>query len=183
MRHLLITLLAVLTCLACRAADEDEVDVFAQYECKGDNVVQGDSIVVNVVIYSSQPFQRAACTTKNAKIKGGHSRLMERNFERQQQRVRLNRGVYYAILWDSYVVGSSAVENIKFPELQFDLELEVSDGEAYIDPFDPFGFFGRPKRRSHVVKRRVKTSPFTLPVIEKPKRSTQEAIKSGSRIA
>lgn len=168
-------------CTILPVAANDGVEVFARYECQRDEIIQGDSIVVNVVLYSTFPFHSAECTTKKPKIKGGHSRLLPRRGERQQQQVRMGRGVYYAILWDSYVVGSAKVESIKFPELQFNIQLQ--EYETYQDPFDPFGFFSRPQRKGRILEGKCKCPAFLLPVIERPKRSTQEAISSGSQVA
>lgn len=181
MRHIIFILFALLFSLPSSA--KDDIDLFARYECSRENIIAGDSIRVNVVIYCNHPFQKAVCTTKNIKVKGGHSRLMQRRGDREQQRVRLNQGVYYAILWDSYVVGSSQVENIKFPELQFDCDIEVIEQEESYDPFDPFSFFHRPQRKSHIASGHCKCPSYTLPVVERPKRSTQEAISSGIQVA
>lgn len=182
MRHLLILLLTIVISTPVWAGGKDEADVFARYECQRDDVIAGDSIVINIVLYSSHPFQKAECTTKNIKIKGCTPRLVARRGNRQQQRVRLSQGIYYAIVWDSYVVGHAQPTEIKFPEVQFDCQVEIVESEGY-DPFDPFGFFGRPQRKSREVQQKCKAPAFVLPVIERPKRSTQEAISSGSRIA
>lgn len=179
----LIAILAFIIGIPSLAADKDAVDVFARYECQRDNVIIGDSVLVNVVLYSAAPFRKAECTTKNIKTKGGIVRQLPRRGDRQQQRVRLSQGVYYAIVWESYMVASNKVEDVKFPALQFSYEVEVSYGEEYYDPFDPFGFFHAPRRQTRPENGRCQCPTFTLPVTEKPKRSTQEAISSGSRIA
>lgn len=181
MRKLLLLFFLLLPILP--AAAKGNTEVFARYECARESVIAGDSTLVNIVLYSNHPIKNVKCLTKNIKVKGGESRLQPRYGDRQQQRVRLGQGVYYAILWDSFMVGSSRVENIKFPEVEFDCTVEVYEEEEYIDPFDPFGFFGRPQRKSHTEEGRCKAPAFTLPIIERPKRSTQEAISSGSRIA
>lgn len=179
MRHILILFFSILFILPVTA--NDGVEVFARYECQREELVQGDSIVVNVVLYSTLPFHSAECTTKKPKTKGGHTRLLPRRGERQQQQVRMGRGIYYAILWDSYVVGSAKIESIKFPELQFNIQLQ--EYETYQDPFDPFGFFSRPQRKGRILEGKCKCPVFLLPIIERPKRSTQEAISSGSQVA
>lgn len=181
MRHILLTLFALLAFLPVAA--EGTPDVFARYECARENIHVGDSVVVNLVLYSSLPFKEAKCTSKSKKIKGGESRLVERQGKRQQQRVRTAFGIYYAILWDSYVVGSERVEDIKFPELQFSCEVEVYEQEQSYSPFDPFGLFGRPQVKSHVESCRCIAPSYVLPIVERPKRSTHEALSSGGRVA
>lgn len=169
---------------ACFAAEEDDdVVIFARYEPAQESVIEGDSIQVNVVLYSNCAFLSAECTTKNIKIKGGNSRLVQRRGNRQQQRVRLADGIYYAILWDTYVVGSNKPGEIKFPQLQFEGEVEVLEPEVYVDPLDPFGFFSAPRHKSHKAKARCKCPAFELPVTTRPKRSTREVISSGGKVA
>lgn len=165
------------------AADDDDVVIFARYEPAQDSVIEGDSIQVNVVLYSNYAFLSAECTTKSIKIKGGESRLLTRRGNRQQQRVRFAEGIYYAILWDTYIVGSQKPGEIKFPQLQFDCEVEVLEPEVYVDPYDPFGFFSPPRHKSHKAKARCKCPAFELPVTTRPKRSTREVISSGGKIA
>lgn len=179
MRHILIILFSLIFTLPTAA--QGGVEVFARYECQREEVIQGDSTIVNIVVYSSLPFQRVKCANQKVKIKGGSTRLLPRRGERQQQQVRSGRGVYYAILWDSYVVGSNRIESIKFPELKFEVQLQ--EYETYHDPFDPFGFFSRPQRTGRIIEGNCKCPAFIIPVIERPKRSTQEAITSGSQVA
>lgn len=170
--------------LAGNAADADEdIIIFARYEPASEQVVAGDSTKVNVVVYCNYAFQRAECSTKTVKVKGGHWRLQPRRGDRQQQRVRVYGGVYYAILWDTYIVGSDKPGEIKFPQLQFDCDVEAVEPEVYVDPFDPFGFFSSPRHKTHKAKARCKCPALELPVISRPKRSTQEVISSGGKVA
>lgn len=182
-RLIILSLLAMLaTTLPVHAADKDDIDFFARCESARTSITAGDSILVNVVLYSNHPFQQAECTTKNVKIKGGNVRSVPRRGDRQQQKVRLERGIYYAIVWQQYVVGSDKVEEIRFPEIHFDGTFVVYDSEEMYSPFDPFGFFSTPKRKSHNVSSRCKTEPFSIQIEARPKRSTQEVISSGARV-
>lgn len=168
--------------LPLNAADKDNIDFFVRCESAKTSITAGDSILVNVVLYSSHPFQKADCTTKNIKIKGGHSRLVPRRGDRQQQKVRLEGGIYYAIVWQQYMVGSDKVEEIRIPEMHFDATFVVYDSEEMYSPFDPFGFFSAPRRKSHTATSRCKSDPYTISVEARPKRSTQEVISSGARV-
>lgn len=182
MRYLIVMLLSVLA-LSASAKTKEKITFFAQYECSKPNVTAGDSIVVNVVLYSSHPFEDVKCTTKSVKIKGGHSRRVVARGQRQQQQVRHEDGIYYAVVWDRYVVGSEKVETITFPPLKFSGQFIVYDSEYEYEPLDPFGFFSRPTRKSHQAEASCKTSKFKLPVVARPKRSTQEVISSGGQVA
>lgn len=168
----------------CKAADNGDADFFARYECQRENVTVGDSVVVQLVVYSRHPFHQARCLTQKPKIKGGKARELKLQGERQQQKVRLSDGVYYAILWSRYMAGSDDVCTIRFPEISFEAELVVYDQDSApsYNPFDPFGFFSQPERKSRVVRSKCKSEEFTLPVQQRPKRSTQDVIKSGAKV-
>lgn len=185
MRNSLIYIIFLLLCpaLSIHAKGKDEVRFFARYECNRENVLVGDSVVVNLVLYANQPFQKADCKTKAPKIKGGHSRVLPIRGERQQQRVRLEDGIYYGLIWERYVVGSDEVESIRFPEQQFEATFIIYEDEYNYEPLDPFGFFSRPTRKSHTAEGSCKSSTFSLPVVARPKRSTQEVISSGGQVA
>lgn len=185
MRNTLLNLIILLLCstLSANAKGKDEVRFFARYECSQENAIVGDSVIVNLVLYANQPFQKADCKTKSVKIKGGHSRPVSIYGERQQQRVRLDDGIYYGLIWQSYVVGSDEVEQIYFPEQQFEATFIIYENEYDYEPIDPFGFFSRPTRKTHSAEGSCKSSSFTLHVKARPKRSTKEVISSGGQVA
>lgn len=182
MRYLTLLLLTILT-LSSTAKAKDDITFFAQYECSKENVTVGDSTVVSLVLYSSHPFQDVNCTTKTSKIKGGHSRRVPSRGQRQQQQVRHEDGIYYALVWERYIVGSDEVETIAFPEVSFKGTFIVYDSEYEYEPLDPFGFFSRPTRKSHQAEASCKSKKFKLPVVPRPKRSTQEVLSSGGQVA
>lgn len=182
MRYLLILMFSLLS-VASSAKTKDDITFFAQYECSKPSVTAGDSIVVNIVLYSSHPFQDVKCTSKSFRIKGGHSRRITTRGQRQQQQVRHEGAIYYAVVWDRYVVSGDAVGNISFPELKFEGKFIVYDSEYEYEPLDPFGFFSRPTRKSHEASASCKSGKFRLPVTSRPKRSTQEVLSSGGQVA
>lgn len=183
MKHLFIFIFCLSTLTtAATAKGNDDIDIFARYECQREHIYVGDSILVNLVIYANHPFMQAENTSKVTKFRGGHVRTISQRGERQQQKVRLEKGIYYAIIWQQYIAGSDIVENIRFPEQQFDVTLQVYNSEVQYSPLDPFGFFTQPQRKSHKVKSRCKSRSFSLSILPLPKRSTQEIISSGGKI-
>lgn len=182
MRYLIILLLSFIS-IESLAKSKDEIIFFAQYECSKPSVTVGDSVIVNLVLYSSHPFQDVRCTSKSCKIKGGHSRRVSARGQRQQQQVRHEDGVYYAVVWDRFVVGSEAIGNINLPAQKFEGKFIVFDSDYEYEPLDPFGFFSRPTRKSHQAGATCKSKKFKLPVIARPKRSTQEVLSTGGNVA
>lgn len=181
----LLVLASALATWAEGKPEEPEVRFFARCECQRDFLTVEDSVVVSIVLYSNVPFQSATTKTKEVKIRGGHSRKLPKHGEMQQQRVRLEDGIYYGVIYDRYVVGSDAAGEIRLPEVKFEAEVMIYDGEEYPErsPFDPFGFFSRPEPRYHTVRARCTSPAFVLPVKARPKRSTQEILSSGGRVA
>ena len=47
------------------ASGSKEAVLFARYECKHNDLTVGDSMVVNVVLFSDIPFQQAEATSKS----------------------------------------------------------------------------------------------------------------------
>lgn len=188
LHFLMLCLLALASTLSTSAKGkpkEPEVRFFARFECQRDYLTVEDSVVVNIVLYSNVPFQSATTKTKDLKIRGGHSRKLPKRGDMQQQRVRMEDGIYYGIIYDRYIVGSDAVGEIRLPEIKFEAEVMIYDGEDYPEqfPFDPFGFFSRPQPRFHIVRAKCTSPAFVLPVKARPKRSTQEILSSGGRVA
>lgn len=182
MRNLILLLLSFV-CLSSYAKTKEKITFFAQYECSKPSVTVGDSVVVNLVLYSSHAFQDVSCKSKKYKINGGHSRRITARGQRQQQQVRRDDGIYYAIIWDRFVVGSDAEANICFPALKFEGKFIVYDSDYEYEPVDPFGFFSRPTRKSHNEDAYCKSTKFKLPVVKRPKRSTREVLSSGGNVA
>ncbi len=164
------------------AAAKDNIRIFASYEPTHDEIIVNDSMLVNVVVYSSVPFRHIEMLSKNIKAKGGRMRLLP-NHELQQQRVRMEDGVYYAVVFQRYIVGSDNTGTISLPDLQIESEVIVYDTEE-LQPFsfDPFGFFRQTPRKGRSIKQKCKVENLRINVTEKPKRSTQEAMRSGARV-
>lgn len=178
----ILSLLFLVSLLPFSGMAKDGAVFFARCECNRNQIIAGDSIFVDVVLYSNLPFRDAECLTKQPKIKGGTARALPMNRQRQQQKVRLESGIFYAIVWQRYVVGSDTPCNIQFPQMQFSAELLEYEEPQY-DPFDPFGFFQRPQRKARTIKSQCKSDAYSLPVVARPKRSTQEVLSSGATVA
>ena len=163
------------------ASGSKEAVLFARYECKHNELTVGDSMVVNVVLFSDIPFQQAEATSKSFKVKGGQARkLPEKRLS--QKRVRMEEGVFYALVLCSYVVSSEVVGEVVLPPQEFSATLVVYEQDHTDDFFSPFDFFVPKQRKYHTTTQKCKAEPLKIKVKEKPKRSTQEAIRSGNRV-
>ena len=175
--HLLLLLLSLAGLSLSARPPQDEITFFAQIEHDNRPLYAGDSCVVSIVLYSPAPFRDVRCTSASLKVRGGHARLLPQG-QRTQQRVVKDNRFYMAMVWQQWVVGSEDVGKLQFSPLQF--EGEFSKVEMPDDPFDRF-FYG--PQETGRVKRKCKMNAYTLPVLEKPKRSTREILQSGGQVA
>lgn len=160
------------------AQTEKAATFFAKYEVERDALVAGDSMRVNLWLYASQPFRDVQLAAKTPKVKGGKARAVAMG-QRSQRTVRLPEGVFYEMLWQQYVVASEEVGEIRFLPTRLDAKLAIIEYNP-----DPFAqFFGEGTREVGLVKTKCKTPALHIEVKERPKRSTQEIIHSGGRVA
>lgn len=164
--------------LATRAKDDQEV--FARVVINGgDHIITGDSTVFSVILYSSLPFGEVRCTDSHVKISGCHVRKTYQGNGRRQSRRYLGDRAYYTTLWAQYVIGSDDKGKYTFPSLSFSLQLYVEQNDD-IDPFDPFGFFRQPSYKK--VKANFKSPETRFEVIDQPRKTTEELMKSGKTV-
>lgn len=144
------------------------------------SLIEGDSLLVTVWIYSVHPFDNVQC--KDEKVKMGNCSVRQTYAARgrqRQQRAYVNGRSYYCSAVRQYCVGSSRTGEYQFPELSFRATVYVEQKQD-IDPFDPFGFFSQP-----VYKKAEKAcvSPVhKITVTKRPLKSTEELIKSGKTV-
>ena len=196
MLHILTTLFCLLSSSLSSNVDGRTADApcYARYECRSNEMMVGDSMTIHLVAYSERPFLEVGITTKNFKIKGAHVRQLPKQPIREQ-RVRTEDGIAYAALLASYRISSETAGKVRLPALSCKARLAMYEQTPYQDFFSPFGFFVPRERNNKTEKKhnhsltegsdrllKFKTSTLTILIKEKPKRSTEEAIRSGSRI-
>lgn len=159
-------------------APKDEVVFFARVVPEREQLFAGDSCLVNIVLYSSHDFADVEKKPEVVTVKGGRARLLPRRSSPVPFRVQMEEGIFNAVVWQQYVVGRDDVGNIRFSTPTFNATfaiIEMSD-----DPFERFFGFGQ--RNQRLVKAKCKLDAFTLPVVERPKRSSQDILQSGGSL-
>ena len=150
-------------------------DCFVRVLCDKKKLVEGDSCLLTVVAYAPRPF---LVKKKPAPVQINNGHLRKLPIGRQQlQRVVENQYIYYALVYEQYVLRSQQIGTITLPEREFGLELHIQ--EASRDPFD--AFFGR-SGRVRKVDVKAFSEPFRLDVVEKPKRTMMEMKRSGIQV-
>ncbi len=178
LRILHLFALFYLFCLFLQAQkNQDEITFFAQIEHENQSLYAGDSCVVSIILYSNVAFLDIRCTSTPLKVKGGYAHLLSQS-QRVQRRVVRNNQIYMALVWQQWMVGSDNIGKIQFSPLQF--EAEFPKVKIPEDPFFRF-FYGT--QEVGRLKRKCKMDTYTLPVQEKPKRSTREILQSGAQVA
>ena len=172
----LLMLLSLVGCLDAMASDE--VQFFARYESERKQLIEGDSCRINLVLYSSLPFRDVICSPQHPKVKGGTLRPVAMG-SRAQRLVRLTEGVFYELVWQQYVVASSKQGAVSLAPITIEGTFAIME----VDP-SPFSqFFGSGQREVGQTKVKTRSEKFLLPVVPRPKRTQQEIIQSGGRVA
>lgn len=165
-----------------KTGKEERIHFFACYEPAYEEIVAGDSMLVNVVLYSSAPFHHVHQPKKPLTLKSGTMRLLPQRVI-NQQRVRLEQGVYYAIVLQRYMVSAESAGTLTLPgtKLQGDF-IVYTPLFAESLPQSPYGFFHQTPYKSSIVSRKCRLESKRIKVRERPKRSTQDVIRSGGRV-
>lgn len=164
---------------AQRASTKKKADFYAEISSQRDSLVVGDSCLVSVILYANLPFESVEQKPRNV-IFPKDVRVTPIQTDRTQQQVRTARGVYYALVWQHYRVSRKDVGRIVWPEHQFTAELGVY--QAVDDGFLDFFSFAPSMRLVEKRKAICKTPKYSLPVVERPKRNTQEILRSGRQV-
>ena len=171
-------LLLALSLLSLPAfADKKPAEVFmAETVLEKSEIHKGDSLLVSVVIYASQPFDQIG-TAPELKIKNATVRPLRFRVENTQRRVRRDGRVLYSIVCAQYVVCPSETGTYVVPPLKVEGAYRIYQQAQ--TPFDDF--FGVP-RKYQAVKAKAVTEKVSFQTIPKPQRTTRDAIRQGGAV-
>lgn len=173
---LLFCSLSIAKSYAQHRPSDIKAEFFAEISANRDSVIVGDSCVVSVVLYSNLPFESVEQSPRKVQFTRD-LRVTLLSTDRTQQQVSTARGMYYALVWQRYRVCRKDVGRIVWPQQQFTAELGIY--EVIDDGFGGFLSFSPTMRLVEKRKTKCKTPKFSLPVVERIKRSTQDLLRSG----
>ena len=173
---LLFCSLSIARSYAQHRPSDIKAEFFAVISADRDSVIVGDSCVVSVVLYSNLPFESVEQSPRKVQF-ARDLRVTLLSTDRTQQQVSTARGMYYALVWQRYRVCRKDVGRIVWPQQQFTAELGIY--EVIDDGFGGFLSFSPTMRLVEKRKTKCKTPKFSLPVVERIKRSTQDLLRSG----
>lgn len=158
-------------------ADKKPAEVFmAETVLEKSEIHKGDSLLVSVVIYASQPFDQIG-TAPELKIKNATVRPLRFRMENTQRRVRRDGRVLYSIVCAQYVVCPSETGTYVVPPLKVEGAYRIYQQTQ--TPFDDF--FGVP-RKYDAVKAKAVTEKVSFQTTPKPLRTTRDAIRQGGAV-
>lgn len=171
-------LLLALSLLSLSAfADKKPAEVFvAETVLEKSEIHKGDSLLVSVVLYASQPFDQVG-NAPELKIKNATVRPLRFRVENTQRRVRRDGRVLYSIVCAQYVVCPSETGTYVVPPLKIEGAYRVYQQAQ--TPFDDF--FGVP-RKYVTVKAKAATEKVSFETTPKPLRTTRDAIRQGGAV-
>lgn len=178
MKKLLCTLLFLCSSYAFSLAQSPyKPDCYAEVVPELNKLYEGDSCLVSIVLYANFPFHRIKSKLLPLQIQGGKARLVGKN-EQHQERVHTPKGEFYRLVLQQYVVGKDTKGVISFPKQRYKVELGIY--ERVSDPFS--FFFGQQSRLVRTLSATVHLSPFSLSVVPRPKRTTNDMLRAGETV-
>ena len=174
----IITLLLFIVTFATASAEKGTPALFARILPDRTTLIAGDSMLVSVVLYAQHPIAEAECnsTFKVTGKNGGKCTYRRLNIDRNSTAGRTREGgkVYYTLVWNQYVVAPNSVGRYSIPPLKFTATLQQV--VRMPDLFDQM-MGASPEYKEH--KEKGTSETFTFEAKEKPRRSTQEILRSG----
>lgn len=173
-RFILSLLLLIVFALPMSA--ERKAELFARILPDREQVYAGDSVLLSVVLYASDPIAKAESTTTFG-VKGKASvRKLNINRNATAGRTRENGRFYYTLVWNQYVVAPTQPGTYTIGVQKFKATLQQVI--AMPDLFDQM-MGAQPQYRE--VKVQGSSPTFTFEVKQKPLRSTQEMMRSSKQ--
>ena len=142
MNYIRYMLLALSLLSLSAFADKKPAEVFmAETVLEKSEIHKGDSLLVSVVLYASQPFDQVG-NAPELKVKNATVRPLRFRVENTQRRVRRDGRVLYSIVCAQYVVCPSETGTYVVPPLKIEGAYRVYQQAQ--TPFDDF--FGVPRK-------------------------------------
>lgn len=155
---------------------KDEVVFFAKVETSSPECYAEDSLLVNVVLYASLPFEEVKRTGKALTARGGVARLLPRYYPARQQRLRDEQGQWrYVLLAEQYMVHAQEVGQVQLSASSYEAQLGI-----YEETYDFFGWPTQVLRSTIQKKTALKT--YSIPVKARPKPSTRQLLQQRTNV-
>ena len=173
-RFILSLLLLIVFALPMSA--ERKAELFARILPDREQVYAGDSVLLSVVLYASDPIAKAESTTTFG-VKGKASvRKLNINRNATAGRTRENGRLYYTLVWNQYVVAPTQPGTYTIGVQKFKATLQ-----QVIAMPDLFDHIMGEKTQYRELKVHGSSPTFTFEVKQKPLRSTQEMLRSSKQ--
>lgn len=177
MNRFILSLLLLMV-FALPMSAERKAELFARILPDREQVYAGDSVLLSVVLYASDPIAKAESTTTFG-VKGKASvRKLNINRNATAGRTRENGRLYYTLVWNQYVVAPTQPGTYTIGVQKFKATLQQVI--AMPDLFDQM-MGAQPQYREVKVQVQGSSPTFTFEVKQKPLRSTQEMLRSSKQ--
>lgn len=146
------------------------------------NIFIGDSAVVSLILYATQPIGDIDINDAQLKVNGCRIRRAYFNSGRRQQITYVDQKPYYTVIGAQYVVVGMKKGKTTFPSLDVkaNLYIEQETQRQGFDFFDPFSMFSQPTYKKE--KKSLRTPTVKIQVTEAPTKSTEQLKKEGKTV-
>ena len=181
----IVWIAGLLACVSAKAKNSDDnVKLFAVATLSDPdkNYVEGDSVLVTVIIYSNYTFAQVE-NTDNAlpKIKGTNVRAYNPDRRLVQNIANYKGQRYYSVVTEQFVVKLNETGTVEFPSRKFNVSLYMQLRDREFSPFDDFFGFGSPYRgQSKKIQKKCTSEPLKIKVSKRPPKTMHDIQQNGT---
>ncbi len=174
MKRLLLLLQLFIFTATMLAEEKIKVELIAEMVTQTENIVVGDSTIVTLMLYSSAPVSKFTIKPEALHVKHAKVRPIKLRYYNNSSRVRKDGKIFYAMAAAQYVISPENRSTLTIPTLN--VEATFYFRKTSNTPFaDFFGYGGE----TIEVTQKAKSTSINIPIVDKPKRTTQEMQGSG----
>ena len=178
---------AVAAFAAADNKDANKVTVFAEATLYGGDrdVYEGDSVVVQIALYSDHSFVRVESADKGKiEIKNAGVRSIGTGGRLTQQVVTRKGNRYFGVVVDQFVVRPDKTGQYTFPVRKYLAEMALQSRSRYFDPFEDFFGVDSPFRKhgDDTVKKECSSAILKINVVKRPPKTVEQLRQSGVEV-
>lgn len=164
--------------------DDDGIKLFAVATLSdtGKELMEGDSVLVTLTLYSNSTFSRIENLDKDVpELKDTDVRPYGSN-RRLTQKVSTYGGKrYYSVVAEQFVVTFRGVGSLVFPPRKYNVDLDGTVRSRYRSPFDDFFGFDSPFAENRkTVRKKCSSESLKMKVTKRPPKTMHDIERGGA---
>lgn len=156
------------------ATAQEKLAFFARTIVEKSPLIKGDSALVSIVLYSDGDLQKVICRTKELRLKHAFSHRLKVDREETLGLRNYQGRTYQSLIWSQYVISAKDFTTIEIPAIRFEGVIRIYRQHL------PGSLWKSEEYRDLHYK--TSTEKLNIKVIDKPQKTTQELLQSGTGV-